>query len=218
MSNEGGNVHLKCKRRKKLPKRNTTNLIMMEYDGMENIRKMLYSMGYILKSKNVEDNELSQLSSVLCENVSLLEDNVKLKAKIEMMEHTVRYKDVLVNSYRHENLRLKKRITYLQRGLDNALHIGNNCDVSIDSGSINLKINNTINITLDKSYINHDLADCIICFAKKYSVKLPCSHYICCDCVIYAKDTKMGESMLLDKCPYCRRATNPTLIRIDLDN
>ena len=190
----------------------------MEYDGMENIKKMLYSMGYILKSKKVEDNEISQLSSVLCENVALLEDNVKLKAKLEVMEHSLSHKDVLVNSYRCENLRLKKRITYLQRGLDNALHVGNNCDVTIDFGAINLKINNNINITLDKTYQNHELADCVICFENKHSVKLPCAHYICCDCVIYAKDSKIGDSMLLDKCPYCRKATTPTLIRIDLDS
>ena len=190
----------------------------MEYDGMENIRKMLYSMGYILKSKQVEENENSQLSSVLCENVSLLEDNVKLKAKLEVIEHSLRHKDILVNSYRCENLRLKKRITYLQRGLDNALHTGNNCDVAIDFGAVTLKINNTINITLDKTYQNHELADCVICFQSKPSVKLPCGHFICYDCVILAKDAKIGESMLLDKCPYCRKTTTPNLVRINLIN
>ena len=76
MSVEGGKLKLTQKRRKRLAKRSITNLIMMEYDGMENIRKMLSSMGYILKSKQVEENEISQLSSVLTENVTLLEENI----------------------------------------------------------------------------------------------------------------------------------------------
>lgn len=220
MSNDTGKINLiqtKTRRRRRLVKRSITNLVLMEYDGMENIRKMLSTMGYTLKSKQVEENELAQLSSVLCENVALLEETISLKAKNDMFNHSLRYKDVLLNSYRNENRGLKRRIAYLQRGMDNVMSNANNCDVNITDENIQLKVNNTIDITLEKKYSNHELADCIICFDNKPSVKLPCSHFICCDCVIYAKDSKLGESMLLDRCPYCRKATTPNLIRININ-
>ena len=218
MSVEGGKLNLTQKKRKRLAKRSITNLVMIEYDGMENIRKMLSSMGYILKSKQVEENEISQLSSVLTENVALLEENISLKAKVDLSTHSLRYKEVLLNTYRMENARLRRRINFLHRGVENVMLNGSNCDVNVGDNTVHLKINNTIDITLDKIYSNHELEDCGICFQSKPSVKLPCGHFICCDCVILAKDAKIGESMLLDKCPYCRKATTPNLIRINLIN
>ena len=102
--------------------------------------------------------------------------------------------------------------------MDNVMLNGSNCDVNVGDTTIHLKINNTLDITFDKIYSNHEVEDCNICFESKPSVKLPCNHFICCDCVILAKDAKIGESMLLDKCPYCRKATAPNMIRINLIN
>ena len=205
-------------RKIKLGKRrmSKTNNILLEYDGLDNIKRMLNKLGYTLKSKEVEKNELDHLSSVLCENVALLEQNVQLNTKIMGLNASLRYKDVVLNSTRGENNRLKRRISYLQRGFDNVIK-NNNCDVSINEEYIGLKVNGSIDISLNKSYSNHEIQYCIICFEEKSSVKLPCAHFICCDCVIEAKDAKIGDSMLLDKCPYCRKPTNPNLIRIDIN-
>lgn len=192
------------------------NNILIEYDCLDRIKKLLDKLGYTLKSKKVEENELEHLSSVLCENVALLQENSTLNSEIMSLNSSLRYKDIILNSRREENNKLKRRITYLQRGYDNAIK-NNNCDVSINDEYISLKVNGSIDISLNKSYSNHDVEYCIICFEEKKSVKLPCSHYICCDCVIEAKDAKIGESMLLDKCPYCRKPTNSNLIRIAIN-
>lgn len=202
--------------KRKQTRSSTTNKILVEYDELTNISKMLSKIGYILKSKQVEDNENQHLSSILCENVHLLEENNRLNNELFGMNQAFKYREILSNSYRVEINRLKRRISYLQRGYDNAIR-NNNCDVIVDDDRINIKVNGTIDISLNKMYKDHDVNDCTICFELKECVKLPCSHYICCDCVLYAKDSSIGESMILDKCPYCRKPTNPNLIRIDIN-